>query len=71
MSYLGKALLQMAKFTGTDDRRTNLIEIDKACNFTSQWQFAQLNNLLDKDRSCEEFAIEFMTAYNNEIGYKY
>ena len=64
---LEKALNQMAKLTGTTDRVTNLTEISKSCDLTSTWQFAQLFNLLDEDRSCETFAIEFMSAFNKEV----
>lgn len=64
---LEKALAQMAKITGTTDRYTNLVEIDKSCTILSTWNFAQLNNLLDENRSCEDFACEFMSAFNKEV----
>lgn len=68
---LEKALNQMAKLTGTDDLVTNLLEISKSCDLTSMWEFARLNNLLDENRSCEDFACEFMSAFNSNVGRKY
>lgn len=56
---------------GAKNREQALVEIDKSISLSSMWCFARDFNLLDEERSCTDFAIEFMTAYNNEIEYKY
>ena len=68
---LEKALNQMAAVTGKTDRHSLLCEIDRSIEILGLWNYANLNNLLDADRTCEEFSIEFMTAYNKEVSYKF
>ena len=56
---------------GASNRYDALCEIEKSVSLSSMWCFARDFNLLDEERSCEEFACEFMTAFNNEVYYKY
>lgn len=56
---------------GIEDRRDALIEISTSIDIQGAWGFAKMYRLLDEDNSCENFMIEFMTAYNNEISKKY
>lgn len=56
---------------GCADRTAALVDIALSIETSDIWSFADIYGVLDERRSCEEFAIEFMTAYNNEIGFRY
>jgi len=56
---------------GSKDREDALEYIANTTTKFGMWGFAECVGILDEDRSCEEFGIAFMTAYNKEIGYRY
>lgn len=70
MTKLEKVIEKMIGL-GAVDRIDALCEISRSCDINGMWNTANTFCVLDENRSCEDFAIEFMTAYNNEVNYKY
>jgi hypothetical protein len=56
---------------GNATREEAIAEIDKSVDIKGMWNTAHDVYALDENRSCEDFAIAHMTAYNNAFGGKY
>ena len=70
MKYLDKVIAKKIEL-GCIDRQDALEDIRKSFDNTSPYQTAKFFGVLDENESAEDFAIEFMTAYNNEIWARY
>jgi hypothetical protein len=55
---------------GCTDRYDALCDIQMSLRTTSPWEFAKMFGVL-VDESAEEFMLQFMPAYNNEVQYWY
>ena len=56
---------------GSKNREDALEYIADTTQESGLWVLARDYDLLDADRSCEEFAIAFMTEYNKTFGRRY
>lgn len=63
-------VIDMKMTLGCADRRSALEDIALSVEATGMYATAKTFRVL-VDESAEEFAIQFMTAYNKEIGFRY
>lgn len=70
MSLLDR-VVELKIHLGCNDRYHALCDIKTSIDSTSLWQFAKMFGVLDKNNSAEDFAMEYYTAFNNEVEYTY
>lgn len=68
--YLDMVIDQELKL-GIPDRIAALEDIAISIDNNNLYSFAKTRGVLDHRESAEEFSIEFMTAYNKEVGHRY
>ena len=56
---------------GTEDFEEALWKLDADIDKFGMWNIAKGCNALDENKSCEDFSIAHMTAFNNTFGNKY
>jgi len=70
MSKLDK-VVKIKMGLGCFDSFDALVDIALSIDNYGLWNFAKMFRVLDENESAEEFAIEFYTAYNKEVRFRY